>query len=196
MSREWETWWINEAPDNFPRNLENVDATPIRKLIAREARRVGGSVLEVGCASCVDYPLYKRLGLRYMGVDISHRFLEHARQLYPDVDVREASILDLPFVDDCFDVSYVKSVICHLHPDEWREALKELWRTASRRMMVAWYVNPWSKKSVYGTTDVGCWLNRLNRDEVCRHLRGLRDFGMLTIQNVGGRDLYVVDKNW
>lgn len=134
--KPWEDWWDKEAETDFLR-WPGAENQPIRVRMCNEAGKVGGSVLDVGCATCIDYPRLKRLGLKYTGIDVTSKFISRAKELYPEIDVRVANVLDLPFADDGFDVVYANNVVQHLKPNEYPRALKEMWRVARKLLLVS-----------------------------------------------------------
>lgn len=56
------------------------------------------SVLDVGCgfADFADFLRQEHGGLVYRGIDLSAAMIARARMLHPDLDLRQASVLDLP----------------------------------------------------------------------------------------------------
>ena len=71
-----EKWWeLSDAPlvdHNFMRGIDP-HKQPIRVRIRDEVVATGKSVLDVGCATCIDYPLYQEIGFHYVGVDITYK---------------------------------------------------------------------------------------------------------------------------
>ena len=166
----------------------------MRPVIVREAEKTGGSVLDVGCASCIDYGLFKRTELRYTGVDITAKFLNYAVRRHPEIKVCQGSILSLPFADASFNTVYEKSVVEHLHPADWGKAVSEMWRVAGEKAMFAFYLPPWDRAAEYFQHEEGFWRNRLNRAEFVDALQSLECFESLSVEVVGTQRLYVVNK--
>jgi len=192
--RRWETWWKRYAPEDFPRRTTGTIDSPMRPVIVTEAEKTGGTVLDVGCATCIDYGLFKRTEVDYMGVDITEKFLNYAVHQYPEIEVCLGSILSLPFTDASFNTVYEKSVVEHVHPAEWGKAVSEMWRVAGEKAMFAFYLPPWDKAAEYFQHEEGFWRNRLNRAEFVDALRSLECFESLNIKAVGTQRLYVVNK--
>lgn len=191
--REWETWWTRDAQKDFPRQTKRTMESPMRGLIVEETAKAGETVLDVGCATCIDYPLFKEANISYTGLDITEKFLIYARKLYPDIKVHHGSILDLPFEDRSFDVAYTKSVLEHLHPDEWRRGIEELWRVAEKRVILGFYIPPWDKPADYFFDQHGFWRNTLNHQEVVEAINSLEPKN-LTVKDVSVGRAYIVDK--
>ena len=101
-------------------------------LSGRHAHKV--SVLEPACGSANDYRFIERSGLAefitYTGIDISSKNIANAKQRYPDVDFRAASILETGFEDAAYDIVFVHDLFEHLSPDALNAALSEVIRVA------------------------------------------------------------------
>jgi SAM-dependent methyltransferase len=95
-----------------------------------------GTILEVGCGGGYNSELisWGIPGLRYTGVDLSGSMVEVSREKYPQRDFRVASALGLPFGDNSFDI--VLDGVALLHIPDWRAALAEYARVASRYVVL------------------------------------------------------------
>lgn len=135
MKRPWERFWEQKAPRDFMR-LDYQLTHPARKKVYEIAKKWGDSVLDVGCGTGIDYPAFIDLGMEYIGVDITPKFITRFKELHPEADVRLASSLNLPFEDESFDVVYSGGVIQHMHPDEYPEAIREMWRICKKGLIL------------------------------------------------------------
>jgi SAM-dependent methyltransferase len=196
----WEKYWTRVAGIDFLR-VEHQLKHPIRRKIVDVAIEHGAeSVLETGCGSCIDYPMFRDAGIRYVGVDVTEKMLEYARSYNPDVDIRLGTIYSLPFKDGEFPVTYVKDVLEHLPAPgaekvNYQDAVRELWRVAGKVMMVGFFIPP-SCSEKYRYED-GVWINTYRRDEVKGFIRGLPGFIQLEEFNKLGYNnasLYVITK--
>lgn len=200
MSRKWESWWTEQLPENFPRSVAGALKDPVRRLIFEKTVEVGTNVLDVGCATCIDYEFFRPTEVSYTGIDITRKFIEHAKQLYPEVVACQGSALDLSFEDESFDVVYEKSVIEHVHPKEWRKLIRELWRVTKKRMMLAFFIPPHDGPAKYDllkgeeSSETSVWNNTLNHQEVINTIRALERVESFKRQEVGTGCLYTVDK--
>lgn len=140
-NRSWEKHWERFEAVDFLRTHEQF-THPSRFMIADEAAKIGGTVLECGSATCIDYPLYKERGLRYSAIDITPKYIARAKELYPEIDARAASVLNLPFPDTSFNTAYCRALLEHLHPKEWPIAVREMWRVTRRQMIICLYQKP------------------------------------------------------
>ena len=91
------------------------------------------SILDCGCGIALDYEHYKDNGIRYVGVDITPKFLEVAKKR--GATTRQGSILDLPFKDKSFDAVYCKDVLMHLLFNDWKRALNEMVRVSRKYVL-------------------------------------------------------------
>lgn len=133
MKQEWEAYWDSyRFPDHFMQNEGEPFNNPVRVLIAEKAV---GSVLDVGCASCISYPLFKE----YVGVDFTLQFLKSAKKKFPEVKAVLGYNLQLPFKNDAFDSSFIKDVLEHMSPDAYKQVIAEMWRVSKQQIMLAFY---------------------------------------------------------
>jgi len=132
--RWWEEYWEKHAPKNFMRTKWQF-IHPARKKVYRIAEKIGGAVLDVGCGTGVDYISFISLGMKYVGVDITPKFVARFKELHPKADVRIESSLDLPFSDDSFPVVYSGNE-SHMHPDDYPNAIREMWRICKKTLIL------------------------------------------------------------
>lgn len=92
----------------------------------------GRRVLDVGCglASFADYLAERFAGVEYVGIDLSPRTIEQARELRPHLDLRVANALDL---DERFDLVTANGIF-YLLGDEapalMRRIVEHVWELA------------------------------------------------------------------
>jgi len=199
---DWRDFHEKYHSTSYLRKIDRSHA-PLRLMISEEASKVGKSILDVGCLSCIDYPIHQNSNLDYTGVDVAPKFLAHAKKLYPGIDARLGDILDLPFHDLSFDTAYSKDVVEMLPPGEWKQAVKELWRVSRKLMMIAFCEPPWDAPTNHSITRRGkliCWVNRYNKPDFVEYLKALPCLVSLEvrepIKSLTGRDLalYIVRK--
>jgi len=81
----------------------------------------GKQVLEIGLGQGADAERLIRRGARWSGVDLTAESIERVRarltlRQLPHEELRQGSVLDLPFADDTFDVVFSHGVLHHV-PD-------------------------------------------------------------------------------
>lgn len=165
--REWERYWERSAPDEFMLNELQLKH-PIRKVMAEEAK-IGKNVLDVGCGRGLSYPSFKEAGIKYVGVDLTKKFLDFARKTFPTIEVYEANALDLPFTDRSFDTVCCKDLIEHIHPQDVPQVIREMWRVTKLKMLIAFFLPP---------SEVGSHVH-LHRDKYWNNMYNVHDLERL-----------------
>lgn len=74
----------------------------------------GARVVDLGCGSGVFTNALHRRGYRCVGVDLSPKLLDIAREKFPDIEFVEGDIENLPFEDNSFDGVLLSGVLHHL----------------------------------------------------------------------------------
>lgn len=136
-----EKWWEVTNPrvvGNFMRGIDP-HQQPIRCRIRDESLKVGNSVLDVGCATCIDYPLFHEAGAYYVGVDFTRRFLIASSKYALDVPVVQGDARKLPFKNEAFNSVYCKDLLVHLPPKAYEQVLKEMWRVTRKLVMIGFF---------------------------------------------------------
>ncbi len=111
--------------------------------VARFAR--GADVLEVGCGTGLLLERIAAFSRHAEGVDLSPGMLSGARER--GLNVREASVTELPFADESFDVTCSFKVLAHVA--DIRRALSEMTRVTRRGgTIVAEFYNPLSLRAL------------------------------------------------
>ena len=200
--RPWERQW-ECLPNDFLRNTDVKH--PSRAFIADQTAEIGGSVLECGCASAIDYPLHRSRGLKYSGRDITPKFVRKANELYPEADIKIANVLDLPLNDESFDTVYCKALLEHMHPKEWPSAVVEMWRVAKKQMIIALYSRP-SPQNYDGplvhppqTKGGRAYSRSINQQHLETLLKNLLGASVYRLKLVGKHPIYwiyIVPKNY
>jgi len=135
--REHETYWDEKAGLGFM-HAYNTVRQPLFDLVKPKFR---GDVVDVGAGMCLLYPQIKDMVDSYSMVDFTERFCVESKKLYPEIETYHASILDLPFDDNKFDVSTAIAVFRHIHPEDMPKAMSELMRVAKKTIIV-WAITP------------------------------------------------------
>ena len=152
--RYWEQYWQENTPRHFLTRPKYTNH-PLRQFAYKTIIDEGGSLLDAGCCSGRDYPLFVENGIKYTGIDITKKFIVEFRRKHPDADVRVASVLDLPFEDKTFNSVFSGNVIQHMHPTEYHLAIKEMWRVVTNLMVLV--IPPFIEK------EVATYINRVYR---------------------------------
>lgn len=194
--RPWEEWWDETAPINFRRhNSAMKKSHETNKEIVGAVAEVGGSVLDVGCATGITYEYIKPTGIEYVGVDFTEKFLVWARELNPEIDVRIGSAFDLPFPDGSFSTVFCKAVLEHQHPDDYPKIVREMARVAEKQVIIGFFMAPRGKTTILLTKKEGLYANRYGKKEVVDLIESLDGFKSLRIiEDLGPRKdaVYIV----
>ncbi|KPK66321.1 MAG: hypothetical protein AMS21_02610 [Gemmatimonas sp. SG8_38_2] len=116
----------------------------------------GARVLELGCGTGLILARVAEIAKEAVGIDLSERMAERARDR--GLDVRVGSVCDLPFEDDEFDLTYSFKVLAHVPDIE--AAIREAARvTRPGGHLLLEFYNPWSlrylAKKVAGPQRIG-----------------------------------------
>jgi len=105
----------------------------------------GKDVLECGCGTGLLLERIAAFARRAEGIDLSPGMLQKARER--GLDVREASVTDIPFPDATFDVTCSFKVLAHV--EDIRTALAEMTRvTRPGGVVLAEFYNPLSLRGL------------------------------------------------
>ncbi|HEX9294495.1 MAG TPA: methyltransferase domain-containing protein [Polyangiaceae bacterium] len=105
----------------------------------------GGDILEVGCGTGLLLERLGKVARSARGIDLSPGMLEKAQGR--GLDVRQGSVLDLPYPDASFDVAYSFKVLAHVEAIE--QALAEMMRvTRPTGVVLAEFYNPYSLRGL------------------------------------------------
>jgi ubiquinone/menaquinone biosynthesis C-methylase UbiE len=105
----------------------------------------GGDVLEVGCGTGLILERLQRVAKSAQGIDLSPGMLAKAERR--GLQVRQGSVLSLPYADGSFDVCCAFKVLAHVEPIE--RALAEMARvTRPEGVVVAEFYNPMSLRGL------------------------------------------------
>jgi len=132
-----ERYWENDPTVNslFMRGVP-AKLTTTRCRVRDEAKQSGDLVLDVGCGTCIDYPLYIEKGMYYVGMDITQKLLLASETFVPNIPRVRGNALKLPFKDSSFDNVYCKDFLVHLGPNAYKTVLAEMWRTTKKKLMI------------------------------------------------------------
>lgn len=94
-------------------------------------------ILDVGCGEGESLAKIKALGLakHLEGIDYSDEALKIGGKIHPNLKLRKASVYNLPYKDNSFDLIICTEVFEHL--DNPRKALDSLYRVTSRYCLIS-----------------------------------------------------------
>lgn len=167
--------WFPQLYDLAMRPLE---ATRFKKIRTELVREAGGSVLEIGSGTGVNFPYY-RCATQVTAIEpnplMSERGKQRLEQANVPIDVLEASAESLPFEDNTFDTVIATLVFCTIpNPSK---ALEEIRRVSKPGAKIMFFEHVRMDRPVFGKTqDIlnplwtkicdGCHLNRDTLSEI------------------------------
>lgn len=171
---QWQRIPVDASIWMKPASKSNFEA---RSKIATFVKQHSKSILDVGCGVGWEHEYYKDSGVKYLGVDITKRFIKECKRR--KIPARHGDVLNLPFKDQSFDTVYCKDLLLHLPVGLWRKALGEMVRVARKHVIT---LEPeWSHETVYAVKE----------NHSCKDMRTLFFFhnvyserGMLTFASV------------
>jgi ubiquinone/menaquinone biosynthesis C-methylase UbiE len=188
---EIESAWQRDKGKDFLRS-ERQFKHPVRRMFLEYAE--GETVADFGCASCIDYPMWRDNNYKYTGIDFTQKFLDYAKQLYPSINLLRRDISDTGLKDKSFDTTYCKDGLEHQPRDKYKDILFEMWRLTTRVLMVAFFIAPTDKPTTYTVIKNLYYKNHYNKDEVIQTFINVTGNKPLIIENIGYNNtaLYIV----
>ena len=211
IKKDYESFWDNfiTKPEEFMQSPIEPFNNPIRVRIAQETE-IGNSVLDVGSASCISYPLFKDKK-DYVGMDFTLKFLKTAKQNRKELKVVHGDARQLPFVDNSFDSAYCKDVFDHLAPEDYKKVILEMWRVTKKQILLVYGLNSRNNKteyniyvqhpehpeqgvfyaSVYDRNEIMAFVSQLPNCDSCKIVDGIQLENSTTFE----RELIIVKKH-
>jgi len=163
--------FINLTPqeaDLFVRWFSSV-IWQLRVVIADCIKRMGGTVLDVGCGNGLDSTKYKKED--YIGVDVSPVLIESAKKQSLGYNFSIADARKLPFEDKSFDNVFCVSVIEHQScAEDAKKIISEMIRVAKKQVLIGWHTppgdNPTEIIQKIGHFGKLCYSNKYNYEEL------------------------------
>ena len=85
-------------------------------------------ILEVGCGYGRLSPWISEFGSDYVGIDIDSEALSIASNLYPNLSFQQGNVSEVTFDENCFDLVVSNTVLHHLPPDVFQDAVSNISR--------------------------------------------------------------------
>lgn len=114
----------------FINNFEKTLASQIKKLNVEK-------ILDAGCGEgfTLEYLRVRKIGKSYEGIDFLKRAIEIGTKVHPNIKLREASIYELPYKDNSFDLVLSTEVLEHL--EDPKKALREIFRVSRKYVVLS-----------------------------------------------------------
>ncbi len=132
--------WYDANAKKYAQNIENLPNLDLIKKFTQKLHQ-GARVLDAGCAAGRDCAIFKKMGLKPIGVDISKGLIKVAREKSPDVKFELADFLNLPFENETFDGVWALASLLHLETTQAIEqALQEFNRVLKKQGIIFVFV--------------------------------------------------------
>lgn len=154
-------------------------------MVADIVQEAGESVLDVGCASCVPYPYFKEKGIKYTGLDLTKKFLDHAKELYPEIDVCLGNIIDGIYQDCAFDAVICINTFVNFKPEEYHEILDQIIRIAGKQVLIIFEKEPWGNPMAIKEGE-HFYTIRYNKEDLVNKIKNNEKVKDLEIINIEG----------
>jgi ubiquinone/menaquinone biosynthesis C-methylase UbiE len=130
MKKKYAEYLLKKTQKDY--NLVAEDYARTRAFVPEDIKslgdytRTGEKVLDSGCANGRLWEIFKTKKVDYIGVDISEKLIELAKNKYPRAKFQKADALNLPFPNDYFDKIYSISVLHNIPSRNFQiQCLKE-----------------------------------------------------------------------
>lgn len=131
--------WIDDAP-NWVESYVISTNHPHRQLIVDEVEKLGdiNKILEIGCNTGANLirinEVYPKINL--VGVDISDRCINKAREYMPNAFFKVCDYHVLPFPDEYVDLILADAVLMYSNPERIEQAMKEIDRVSKKYVII------------------------------------------------------------
>jgi tRNA (uracil-5-)-methyltransferase TRM9 len=116
-----------------------------------EYAKDGDKVLDLGCGNGRFIELFRNRNIDYIGIDISQKMIEIARQKFPDGNFQIFDGLAIPFPDNYFDVIFCIAVLHHIPGSQLRQEFlteaRRVLKQGGKLILSTWYL--WQKDTFW-----------------------------------------------
>jgi pseudaminic acid biosynthesis-associated methylase len=100
-------------------------------------------ILEAGANIGLQLECLQKMGFENLyGLELQFEAVKLAQKRTPKIKYLEASIFEIPFKEGSFDLVFTSGVLIHLHPQDLKLAMKELYRISRRFILGFEYYHP------------------------------------------------------
>lgn len=132
-----------ETTDNYKKHttsnpLQKFFITNFEKTLGNEIKKLNvESILDAGCGEgfTLEYLRVRKIGKTYEGIDFLKKAVEIGTKVHPNIKLKQASIYELPYKDNSFDLVLSTEVLEHL--EDPRKALKEIFRVSKKFVVLS-----------------------------------------------------------
>ena len=141
-NRQINQWKKNFGDQYIERNVGDLDLSYIQKYeISRSSMNNNFlgfidrdiKILEVGTNRGLQIEKLKPMGFKnFYGIEINKRAINICKNRIGNINLVEASALEIPFKDNSFDLVFTLGVLIHIPPDCIDLVMKEIYRVSKR----------------------------------------------------------------
>jgi ubiquinone/menaquinone biosynthesis C-methylase UbiE len=134
----------------------------------------GKKILALGCGSGEEIELLRSKGAEdknIIGIDISEKLIQIAKETYVDVDFQAMDMEKLSFENESFDLVYSSLALHYI--DDWMQVLSEVYRVIKKSGQFVFSTHhpiSWAAESISTSSDfikgIGYKTSTQNRDEI------------------------------
>lgn len=114
-----------------PEYAKNTQGIILKKELYRFCRHLpeNSLILDIGCGPGRDAKIFGAKGYRVIGIDLSSKLLDMARQKVASADFRLMNISNINFPSDHFEGLWANASLMHLSKERIQDALKQYYDT-------------------------------------------------------------------
>ncbi len=132
-----------ETTDNYKKHtaknpLQRWFIQNFEETLGREVKKLNvESILDAGAGEgfTLEYLRLKNIGRRYEGIDFLKKAVDIGNKVHPKIKLKEASIYEMPFKQNSFDLVMCTEVLEHL--EEPKKALKEIFGVSRKYVLLS-----------------------------------------------------------
>jgi SAM-dependent methyltransferase len=132
-----------QTTDNYRKHttsnpLQKFFISNFEKTLGDEVKKLDiSSVLDAGCGEgfTLEYLRKRSIAKEYEGIDFLKKAVEIGTKVHPHIKLKQASIYELPYKDNSFDLVLSTEVLEHL--EDPRKALKEIFRVSKKYVLLS-----------------------------------------------------------
>jgi len=185
----WKTWWEEHAdPETFlqvqqprTRNVRLIIYDMMKSILKPE-----DSILDVACGPARDYNAITEMGYKWVGVDMTTKFVNYVRDTY-GAEMHQMNVTEgLNFKRGEFTMSYAKDLFEHLEPNKWRKVVSDMWSVSKKYMLLSFFRPPNENETVYRTVKTGgtagVYSHQYSRKEFADYIRNMEGVDTVSIK--------------
>jgi ubiquinone/menaquinone biosynthesis C-methylase UbiE len=142
-AEETKKTYFGEKAALYDQNNEHTSKRENERRALREFLSAGvKSVLDIPVGTGTFFPIYRELGLKVTGMDVSPEMMAQATAKDPDIEVVYGDILDIPMPEKFVDAVVCIRLLALIDQDSMVKAMMEMGRVARERIIVSLYTGP------------------------------------------------------